>query len=118
MQELCDLIHARSTEFNHVNVATAFRKVLQMPRDGVSQDSVAKALQILDNSALHKMKTFDSQGIASTLHIMAKKSHKPSETLMLALQGRAEAMSEKFNSQVVANTLWAYATMGSSRGSG
>jgi hypothetical protein len=38
MQELCDLIHASSTQFNHVNVATAFRQVLQMPRDGVSQD--------------------------------------------------------------------------------
>ena len=111
MQELCDLIHASSTEFNHVNVATAFRQVLQMPRDGVSQDSVAKALQTLENRALHTMKTFDSQAFANTLHIMAKKSHKPSETLMLTLQGRSEAMSEEFNSQGVSNTLWTYATM-------
>jgi hypothetical protein len=28
------------------------------------------------------------------------------------LEGRAEAISGEFNSQAVANTLWAYATMG------
>jgi hypothetical protein len=36
MQGLCDLINASSTQFNHVNVATAFRKVLQISRRGVS----------------------------------------------------------------------------------
>jgi hypothetical protein len=43
---------------------------------------------------------------------MAEKKYKPSETLLLALEGRAEAISGEFNSQEVANTLWAYATMG------
>jgi len=32
--------------------------------------------------------------------------------LMGLLEGRAEAISGEFNSQNVANTLWAYATMG------
>jgi hypothetical protein len=32
--------------------------------------------------------------------------------LLLALERRAEAISGEFNSQDVANTLWAYATMG------
>ena len=36
MQELCEVIHTRSTQFDHVNVATAFRKVLQMSRRGGS----------------------------------------------------------------------------------
>ncbi len=67
MQKLCDLIHASSTQFNHVNVATAFRKVLQMPRRGSlqdsveealrKQDSVEKALQTLENSAQVKDRT-------------------------------------------------------------
>jgi len=52
MQELCELIHARSTQFDHVNVATAFRKVLQMSRRGGSEDTVAKALRTLEDSAL------------------------------------------------------------------
>jgi hypothetical protein len=69
MQGLCDLINASSTQFNHVNVATAFRKVLQISRSGVLQDSVAKALQTLEDTALHTMKTFGSQGIANTLQV-------------------------------------------------
>ena len=43
---------------------------------------------------------------------MAEKKYKPSETLLLALEGRAEAISGEFKPQDVANTLWAYATMG------
>jgi hypothetical protein len=66
----------------------------------------------MENRSLHTMKTFDSQALANTLHIMTKKSHKPSETLMLALQGRSEVMSEEFKSQGVSNTLWTYTTMG------
>jgi hypothetical protein len=31
---------------------------------------------------------------------------------MVQLEGRAEAISGEFNSQAVANTLWAFATMG------
>ena len=50
MHELCELIHASSTQFNHVNVATAFRKVLQMPCRGVSQDTVPQALRTLEES--------------------------------------------------------------------
>jgi hypothetical protein len=37
---------------------------------------------------------------------------KPGKRLMGLLEGQAEAMSGKFTSQGVANTLWAYATMG------
>ena len=75
MQELCELIHASSIQFNHVNVATAFRRVLQMPRRGVSQDTVAKALRSLEESALQNIHDFGSQGIANTLHIMAKQRY-------------------------------------------
>jgi hypothetical protein len=71
---------------------------------------VAKALQTLENTALHTMKTFGPQGLANTHHIMAKKSHKPSENF--SRSHRAEEISGEFNSQAVANTLWAYATMG------
>jgi hypothetical protein len=41
---------------------------------------------------------------------------KPGERMMGQLERRAEAISGKFNSQEVANTLWAYATMGTKPG--
>ena len=47
MQELCDLIHASSAQFDHDNVATAFRQVLQISHPDDSQDAVAKALRTL-----------------------------------------------------------------------
>jgi len=37
---------------------------------------------------------------------------------MRGLEGRAEVVAESFNAQDVANTLWAYATMGRERGAG
>ena len=113
MQELCELIHASCAQFNHVNVATAFRRVLQMPRRGVSQDTVAKTLRTLEESALQNIHDFGSQGSANTLHILAKQRHyKPIENILLALERRAEAILGEFNSQDVPNTLWAFATMG------
>jgi len=47
MQELCDLIHASSAQFDHENVATAFRQVLLISHPDDSPDSVAKALRTL-----------------------------------------------------------------------
>ena len=72
MQELCELVHASSTQFDYVNVPTAFRRVLQVPRRGVSQDTVAKTLRMLEESAMQNIHDFGSQQIANTLHIMAK----------------------------------------------
>ena len=83
MQELCELIHASSTQFNHVNVATAFRRVLQIPRRGVSQDTVAKALRALEESAMQNIHDFGSQQIANTLHIMAKQRYYEQSTFAL-----------------------------------
>jgi hypothetical protein len=37
---------------------------------------------------------------------------------MRGLEGRAEALAGTFNAQEVANTLWAYATMGREPGAG
>jgi hypothetical protein len=42
---------------------------------------------------------------------MAKQRYKATGPLLLALEQRAEAISGAFNSQDVANTLWAFATM-------
>jgi hypothetical protein len=42
----------------------------------------------------------------------------PGAGLMRELEGRAEALAGKLNSQDVANTLWAYVTMGREPGAG
>jgi hypothetical protein len=114
VQDLCSVIQNRVAEFNHVNGATAFRKLLLTPRHGVARGTVDRALRALEESTLHNIGDFDQQTLASTLHAMAKaKAHyTPTNPLVLeALEGRAEAVAGTFNSQAVANTLWAYATM-------
>jgi hypothetical protein len=40
------------------------------------------------------------------------------ERMMGQLERRAEAISGEFNSQAVANTLWVFATMGTTAGGG
>ena len=56
------------------------------------------------------METFQPQQIVNVLHIMAKNRYK--SCLLPALERRAEATAGKFSSEEVANTLWAFATMG------
>ena len=60
------------------------------------------------------MKAFQLQQIANMLHIMANKQYKT--CLLPELERRAEAISGEFNSQNVANTLWAFAMMGTKPG--
>jgi hypothetical protein len=61
-----------------------------------------------------KMQNFGSQEISNILHILAKQRYKSS--ILQQLEGRAEEISAEFNSQHLANTLWAFATMGTKPG--
>ena len=72
----------------------------------VSEHSVAKALQTLENCVLYMMKTFGSQSVANTLHGMSEQRYTSSETLLLTLEGRVEEISGEFNPRDVTNTLW------------
>ena len=111
--ELCELIEARSAEFNHVNVSTAFRKLLSAGRAGVHPTARSTALHKLEKCAMSTMADSNSQGVANILHIVAKTRHRPSNHEFLAtLDARVEEVARECNSQGVANTLWAYATMG------
>ena len=113
--ELCELIEAHAEEFDAVNVATAFRKLLQSRRDGVPRGFVERALQALEAAALRRMEKFKAQQVANILHIMAKTRYRPWDPAVVPkLEGRAEAVAGTFNAQNVANTLWAYATIGMS----
>jgi len=71
VSELCTLIETRVAEFNHVNVSTAFRTLLQAPRDGGPRGVVERALQALEAAALRTIDAFGAQHVSNTLHIMA-----------------------------------------------
>ena len=68
----------------------------------------------LEKAAIRVMVAFQPQEIANILHIMATTIYKT--CLLPELERRAEAISGEFNSQAAANTLWAYATMGTKPG--
>jgi hypothetical protein len=71
----------------------------------------ARGVTFLINGTLSRK----PQEAANTLHIMAKTRYRPRTLLsyqLEGLEGRAEALVGTFNAHAVANTLWAYATMG------
>jgi hypothetical protein len=114
-RELCSFNSTRAAELNHVNVATASRKILQKPRSGFQQ-AVERALQALEESALQNMEDFGPQEIANTAHIMAKQRYEPTEPLRLELERRAEAISGEFNSQDIPTHCGRLRPWGESRG--
>jgi hypothetical protein len=61
--ELCSLVEARAAEFNHVNIATAFRTLLQGRCDGGPRGVVERALQELEAAALRTIETFNAQEV-------------------------------------------------------
>jgi hypothetical protein len=87
--ELCTLIEARLAEFNHLNVSTAFRTLLQSRRDSGPRGVVERALQALEAAALRTIDAFGAQHVSNTLHIMAKRRYRPWErTLIPELETR------------------------------
>ena len=107
-REVCSLIEEHAAAFNHVNVATAFRKLLQAPRAGMPRGVVEHSLEALEQRALQTMEDFGPQAIANTLHMMAKKRYRPANTALLpALEGRLRAVAGESTPQDIANTLWA-----------
>ena len=107
---LCAFIVTNAAEFNAVNVATSFRKLFQLPSTPADSLRWQQAVGLLEEAATRLMQTFQPQQIADILHVTAKNGY---ETCLLpAFERRAEVMAGDFNSQGIANTLWAYATMG------
>jgi hypothetical protein len=48
VQDLCSVIQNRVIEFNHVNLAAAFRKLLPTPRHGAARGTVDQSVQALE----------------------------------------------------------------------
>jgi len=99
------------------NVATAIRKLLQSRRDGVPSGDVQRALQALEAAALRTISIFGAK-LTNTMHAMAKAHYTPPTHLFLRPSSCRRARSRRRNEQNVANTLWAYATIGRGPGAG
>ena len=96
-----------------MNVATAFRKLLLASRSGMPRGVVEDALQALEQRALQTMEDFGAREIANTLHSMAKARYRPAYAALLHELGvQLRAVAAECKPQEIANTLWAYATMG------
>ena len=111
--EVCACIEAAAAGFNYVNVATAFRKLLTAKPAGVPHGVMGSAKRKLEEAALGTMADFQAQETSNTLHVIAKTRYRPmNHDLLPALDQKVEEVARECNSQDVANTLWAYATMG------
>ncbi len=96
MQELCDLVKfCRVQQRQHVNST-------QQSAASASSWSlsrvVAKALKTLEESDLQNIQDFEPVQTTSTLHIMTKQRHNPSQALMMTLERRTEEISGECNS--------------------
>jgi hypothetical protein len=99
-------MEAPAAEFNHVNVSTAFRKLLQSRRDRVPSRDVERELQTIEEEALWTINVFRAQELTNTMHVMAKAHYTPTNPLVLeALEGWADALAGTFKTQEVANTI-------------
>jgi len=106
--QLCELIATQVHSFNHVNVATAFRKLLQSGRGGVSRGAMEGALEQLEACAVEMMPAFGPQQVANMLHVMAKQRYRPSNgDLLPALDARVGEVAGQCTPQNVANIWWA-----------
>ena len=91
-EPLCGIIKTRAADFNHVvDVATPLGKALEAPRHRVPRE-------IMDILGLcfEEHEPFDPQGIASSLHILAKEKYGPQERLSSAVEQRAELRAGEF----------------------
>ena len=122
--ELYVLVMERLQDFNAVNAATAYQKLLLMriARDtrrqqdaGLGRHSARDEVLAILEPVLCKqhIPMFGARECANTLHTLAKTRHRPPCVLVLcALEARALAVLGDFNPQNIANTLWAFATLG------
>ena len=123
-EQLCALVNAQWQDFNAVNAATAYQKLLLMriaqdPRrqqdEGQGRHSARDEVLAILEPALCKqhIPIFGARLCANTLHTLAKTRRRPPCADMLrALEARALAVRGDFSAQNISNTLWAFATLG------
>ena len=112
--DLNQLLSQQGAAFDHIHVSAAWSKFKSMHRGGDrgTRIEVVRTLQELTESQMPKM---DVRGVSNILHAIAKA--KAADTgsmkqLVNKLMAKATPVSQSFDPQAVANTVWALATMG------
>jgi hypothetical protein len=81
----CSLIDTRMAEFNAVNVAKAFRWVLQVKTNAKARRVVDRALRVHEESAVQNFARFKTKEIVNLLHAMAKARYKTENSKLMTL---------------------------------
>jgi len=122
-EQLCALVTARLQDFNAVNAATSYQKLLLMriARDTRRQPDARlgrlsakdEAIDILEPVLCEQhIPVFGARACANTLHTLASTRRKPPcADVLRALEARALAVQGDFDAQNITNTLWAFATL-------
>jgi hypothetical protein len=112
--DFLQLLSQQGAAFDHIHVSAAWSKFKSMHRGGDrgTRIEVVRTLQELTESQMPKM---DGRGVSNILHAIAKA--KAADTgsmkqLVNKLMAKATPVSQSFDPQAVANTVWALATMG------
>ena len=112
--DFLQLLSQQGAAFDHIHVSAAWSKFKSMQRgaDRGTRIEVVRTLQALTESQMPKM---DGRGVSNILHAIAKA--KAADTgsmkqLVNKLMAKATPVSQSFDPQAVANTVWALATMG------
>jgi len=98
--KLCILIETCVEDFNYVNVATGFRKLLGLKSHRASARE-EQVLQLLEQAALKNIDDFEPQHVSATLHAIAKSGYRPSNPRLFdALERQYSTVIAAANGQV------------------
>jgi hypothetical protein len=90
---------------NHVNACTALHQVAK--RCSSSLRPSTTELELLTELLVAKLPRFDARAVASSLWSLATLRHHPGLDVLDRMSSTVELTSVQFNSQAVANCLWA-----------
>jgi hypothetical protein len=90
---------------NHVNACTALHQVAK--RCSTSMRPSASELALLTELLVAKLPRLDARAVASSLWSLATLRHHPGLEVLDRISSTVELTSVQFNSQAVANCLWA-----------
>jgi len=127
-QELSALVNERHSDFNGVNLASAYTKLLLGKFSGppsrrgpneLGSHECELALAVLEVEMTKNTTVFGARECANLLHAVAKSQRQPCKpSLLPSLQVRVDQVAPDLTAQGIANVFWANAKMGIRPGSG
>jgi len=113
-QDLNQLLLQQKATVNHIHVSAAWSKFKTMRRGGDRRTRIGLLL-VLQELTESQMQNMDGRQVANILHAITKGKAAGTASikqLVQKLMAKATTVSQSFEPQHVANTVWALATMG------